>query len=508
MKTSIGYLLKKRAFMTPQKEAFVGVGSGTRLDYAQFNRHANRAASALKGLGVKHGDRVALLLGNTVEYLELFFGIAKLGAVCVPLNVRLTADELAFILKDSGARTLVYGDAWRTIAADLHARGAAATAVQHWVHHGQEADTFASRLGALLAAASDAEPELAGFDDDALFIMYTSGTTGLPKGAVHTHHTVLWAVMSMAATWDVRQSDRFLIGLPLFHVGALSPAVMAVYAGMTSVVPAGFDPSGFWKTLEAERVTNSLLVPTQLTLMLQAPEKATCQHPDLRWVAVAGAPVPVLLLEAYLPLGVSLQQLFGLTEACGPGCALIGDDVARKPGSAGKAFLHNECRVVDANGKDVAPGERGELLIQGQHVMREYWNRPDATASTLRDGWLHTGDVATVDGEGFIFIVDRIKDMIISGGENIYPAEIEVVIAGLPGVTGVAVIGRADDTWGEVPVAMIEGGAGLDEAMVIEHCAGKLARYKIPKAVQFVATLPRTSTGKVKKTELRTALPG
>jgi acyl-CoA synthetase (AMP-forming)/AMP-acid ligase II len=229
----------------------------------------------------------------------------------------------------------------------------------------------------------------------------------------------------------------------------------------------------------------------------------------LRWVAVAGAPVPISLLEAYQPLGIELQQLYGLTEACGPGCQLTGEDVARKAGSAGKPFLHNEVRVVDPAGRDVGPGERGELLIQGKHVMREYWKQPKATAETLRDGWLHTGDVATVDDEGFITIVDRLKDMITSGGENVYPAEIEKVISGLPGVAGVAVIGRPHPKWGEIPLAVVQrSDAALTVDAILDYCEGKLARYKIPKAVEFVDELPRNLTGKVQKTVLRDRFAG
>jgi acyl-CoA synthetase (AMP-forming)/AMP-acid ligase II len=226
-------------------------------------------------------------------------------------------------------------------------------------------------------------------------------------------------------------------------------------------------------------------------------------------VAVAGAPVPISLLEAYRPLGIELQQLYGLTEACGPACQLTGEDVARKAGSAGKPFLHNEVRVVDPGGRDVGPGERGELVIQAKHVMREYWKQPEATAETLRDGWLHTGDVATLDDEGFITIVDRLKDMIISGGENVYPAEIEKVISGLPGVAGVAVIGRPHPKWGEIPVAIMERtDAAPTVDAVLEYCEGKLARYKIPKEVEFVDVLPRNPTGKIQKTVLRHQFAG
>jgi acyl-CoA synthetase (AMP-forming)/AMP-acid ligase II len=316
MKVSIGSLLQKRALMHPQKEALVDVEQGKRLTYEQYNRYANRAANAIRGLGVKKGDRVALLLGNGSQYMEFFFALAKLGAVCVPLNWRLTPDELASILEDSGAETLIYGDAFREAAADVHSRGEDATAVRRWVHLGESVDLFSLRLGDLLASASDDEPDLAGFEDDPLFIMYTSGTTGLPKGVVHTHNTVLWAVASMAITQEMRNSDRFLVALPLFHVGALSPAIMSVYCGITAVVSSGFDPVVFWKTIEAERVTNTLMVPTILTVMLQAQEKDLCDHTALRWVAVAGAPVPISLLEAYRPLGDSPRRAG--RPACSP----------------------------------------------------------------------------------------------------------------------------------------------------------------------------------------------
>lgn len=506
MKNNIGNLLRKRAYMHPEKEAFVDVGTGRRLSYGAYNDGANRAANALLMLGVGRGDRVALMLPNGADYMELFFAIAKIGAICVPLNWRLTADELAYILKDSGACTLVFGSNYGGLVADIQARGNAATDIRRWLALGGGPcpEVRATAFDELRTHAPVFEPQTAGFEDDPLYIMYTSGTTGLPKGAIHSHNTVLWAIASMAATWEMRHADRFLVALPLFHVGALSPVLMAIYCGIAAVVPGGFDAAGFWRTVATEQVTNSLMVPTMLTLMLQAAEKDSCDHSSLRWLAVSGAPVPITLLEAYKALGVELQQLYGLTEACGPGCQLTGDDVARKVGSAGRSFLHNDIRVVDQESKDVPTGERGELVIQGKHVMQGYWNLPEATAATLRDGWLHTGDIATIDAEGFVFIVDRLKDMIISGGENIYPAEIEKVISGLAGVTGVAVIGRPDPKWGETPVAIVErSDQALDEKAVIEFCKGKLAGYKVPKSVSFVDSLPRTPTGKVKKTVLR-----
>lgn len=510
MRNNVGNLLSKRAFLHPDKEAFVDVHQNMRLTYSQFNRNANRTANALAGIGVRQGDRVGVLLMNSAEYMEFFFAIAKIGAVCVPLNFRLVADELAYIVKDSGTRTLLYGNEFEAVVSEIRAKGAEATQVANWVHVGghSQSDTEAYNFEELKRKALDREPERSGFDDDPLFIMYTSGTTGLPKGAVQTHNTVLWAALTMAVTWEMRQSDRFLIALPLFHVGALMPAVMCVYCGITTVTTKTFDPALYWKVIASERATNSLMVPTVLQMMLQVPEKDTCDFSSFRWTALAGAPIPVSLLEVSTAMGLHVEQLFGLTEACGPGCQLMGDDVARKVGSAGKPFLFTEVKVVDPEDNEVPPGTPGELIIQGKNIMLKYWNLPEESARTLRGGWLHTGDVATMDEEGFVYIVDRLKDMIISGGENIYPAEIEKILAGLPGVAQVAVIGQPDPKWGETPMALIVpiAGSNLDEQQVLNFCQGKMARYKIPKKVKFIEALPLTPTGKVQKRILREQL--
>jgi acyl-CoA synthetase (AMP-forming)/AMP-acid ligase II len=510
MKNNIGRLLAKRAFLHPDKEAFVDVSQNKRLTYSQYNTETNRAGNALQGLGVGKGDRVAILLLNTVEYMELFFGIGKIGAIAVTLNIRLAGDELGYIIRDSGAQTLVYGKEFQKVVAEIRAKGENDLPVIRWIQvgGGVETDEFALNFDDFKAKASETEPEPVTFEDDPLFIMYTSGTTGLPKGAVHTHNSVLWAVISMDITWEMRQADRFLLALPLFHVGALIPAVMSMYCGITAVTVRSFDPSLYWKVLDSERITNSLMVPTIVTMMLQAPEKDTCDLSSFRWAAIAGAPVPISLLEACVSHNFNVEQLFGITEACGPGCQLVGGEVARKVGSAGKPFLFIDVRIVDSDDRDVPPGTPGELIIQGKNVMLEYWNQPEETARTLRGGWLHTGDIAVMDEDGFCYIVDRLKDMIISGGENIYPAEIEKVIAGLNGVSQVAVVGEPDPVWGETPLAVIvaRSDCNLDEKRVLEHCSGKMARYKIPKKVMFVDSLPLTPTGKIQKRILRQRL--
>jgi O-succinylbenzoate-CoA ligase len=508
MRNNIGLLLAKRALLSPAMEGVVEVERERRFTFAGVNARANRTANALRALGVAPGDRVALLMMNGVEFTESFFAIAKIGAVVVPLNWRLVADELAFILGDSGATVLVYDDEHRGVVADLHGRGT--TTVRHWVHVGatQGRDPFALAYDEIQADVSDAEPPVGASNGDDAYIMYTSGTTGLPKGVVHTHDSVLWACFTIAATADVRYRDRYAIVLPLFHVGALTPLVGNIHRGMTSILMRAFDPVRLYETIAAERVSVLLAVPAMLNLMLHVPELGKYDCSSLRWVMSGAAPVPVTLIESYAKRGIEIHQVYGLTESCGPACLISPEDAIAKAGSTGKPFFHTEVRVVDDAGRDVPPGVSGEVLVRGKHVMKGYWNRPDATAEAIRDGWLHTGDVATVDAEGFVYINDRKKDMIISGGENIYPAEIENVILSHPKVREVAVIGQPSPKWGESPLAVVvKKDTSLTEAEVIEWSRGKLAGYKRPRTVRFVDEIPRNPAGKILKRVLRERFP-
>jgi O-succinylbenzoate-CoA ligase len=509
MRDNIGSLLTKRAFLSPGLEAVVEVERGRRFGFAELNARANRAAHALAALGIGPGDRVALLLMNGVEDVESFFAIAKLGAIVVPLNWRLVADELAFILKDSGAVVLVFDEELREVVAELHCRGAEATAVRAWIEVGA-ADPlpFASRYDALHAAASAVEPAIGAAGGDDLYIMYTSGTTGRPKGVVHTHGSVLAASFTIAMTADVRYRDRYVVVLPLFHVGALTPLTGNVHRGMTSILMRAFDPRRLFETIERERATVLLAVPAMLNFMLQVPEIERYDCSSLRWIMSGAAPVPGALIEAYAQRGIAVHQVYGLTESCGPACLIGPEDAIAKAGSTGKPFFHTDVRVVDEHGAAVAPGVVGEVLVRGAHVMRGYWNRPAATAETIRDGWLYTGDLATVDADGFVYVADRKKDMIISGGENIYPAELENVILSCPGVRDAAVIGQPSATWGESPLAIVvRRDPALTETDVLGHCAGKLARYKQPTGVRFVDEIPRNAAGKILKRILRERFP-
>jgi len=441
---------------------------------------------------------------NGREFVESFFALAKIGAVGVPLNWRLVPDELAFILKDAGASALIFGTEFNDAVSVLHERGPSATDIEHWIHVGDESPGFSRDYRALHAAASETEPEVKASDDDLLYIMYTSGTTGLPKGAVHTHSTVLWAALTINATAEMRFKDRYLVALPLFHVGALIPVLGNVYKGITSIVMRNFDPVRCWELIAEQQISVSLAVPAMLNFMLHTLDRDKHDYSTLRWMMSGAAPVPVTLIEQYADLGIEVHQIYGLTESCGPGCLIGPDEALAKAGSTGKAFFHTEVRVVDAEGKEAAPGEPGEVMISGAHIMKEYWNRPEATAEAIRDGWLASGDIATRDEDGFIYIQDRTKDMIISGGENVYPAEIENVILEHPHVGEVAVIGQASAKWGESPLAIVvRTDDSLSEQDVLDYCAGKLARFKLPKACAFIDVIPRNPTGKVLKRVLR-----
>jgi acyl-CoA synthetase (AMP-forming)/AMP-acid ligase II len=519
MKNNIGLLLAKRALINPEREAFVDSKSGLRLSFSELNARCNRLLNSLVALGVEPEDRVAIAMMNSAEFIETYFAIAKLGAVIVPLNWRLVPDELEFILKDSGSSTLIFGEEFVGMMGELQSRGSK-TDVVNWIQHsnGNSNCEFAQDYNQLRDAASDTEPVVSVCDDGLLLIMYTSGTTGLPKGVVHSHNTCFWALFTFAASCDLRDGDRYLVALPLFHVGSLAPVTLNVYRGVTSVVMKEFDPVRAWQLIQEEKINNSLLVPAMLNFMIQVPDVAQYDHSSLRWAQSGAAPLPVSLIQQYADKGIQLHQVYGLTESGGPACVISAEHALSKVGSTGRAFFHTEVRVVDEEGRDCAPGEKGEVWVGGKHIMLRYWNRPDATAQAITDeGWLRTGDVASMDDDGFVYIKDRIKDMIISGGENVYPAEIENVILTHPDVAEVAVIGQPSETWGESPFAIVvrkavktvaETDGQLTEADVLSYCEGKLGRFKLPKAVVFIDVIPRNANGKVLKRELRLQFPG
>lgn len=492
---NIGWMLRQRAAVSPRLQAYVEPSTDVRMTYAQMNALANRCADVLTALGIAKGDRVALLMPNSVEFCCLFYGAAKLGAVAVPINTRLAAPEVSFILSDSGSKVVIYGAPSAPVIDAIRAQADPPGTVTDWIG----ADSLAERLR---SAAAD-EPAVECGGDDNLFIMYTSGTTGHPKGVVHTHESVHSAASSWASTIDVRYRDRLLLPLPMFHVAALTTVIFSAMRGVTLISMPQFDATKVWSLIVEERVCIGGAVPAILNFMRQVPEFAELDAPDFRYFITGGAPMPEALIKIYAAKNIEVVQGYALTESCGGGTLLLSEDALRKAGSAGRATMFTDVAVRGDDGVIREHGE-GEVVIKSDILLKEYWNRPEATRDAFDNGWFRTGDIGEIDDEGYLYIKDRLKDMIISGGENVYPAEIESVIIGVPGVSEVAVIGLPDEKWGEIAAAIVVADQNeVSEQQIVEYCGTRLARYKLPKKVIFAEAIPRNPTGKILKTVLR-----
>ncbi len=443
-------------------------------------------------------------MSNQPHFLEAYFACAKCGFVFVALNWRLTVPELSYQMLDSGATAVLYGLDQIALVEPLR---------EHfpnvrWVP--VDAEDFA----ATVSHASAAEPPIGATNEDPLFMMYTSGTTGRPKGAVMSHRADLAWLASMLATSDLRLGERGLLVAPMFHIAGLGLSVSAVYRGMTTIICKTFDPAAMWDLIDAERITGFFAVPAMLAFMYQHPKRATAKCPELRWVLCGAAPVPVNLIDAYLGMGIEILQVYGLTETHGGICLISPEHARTKVGSTGLPYFGIDVRVVDKAGNPVPPGIPGEVITRGPHLISGYWNLPDATRDAIRDGWLHTGDIAEVDADGFIYIKDRSKDLVISGGENVYPAEVEDVLGGHPGVREVGVIGQPSARWGESVCAVVVRGDGWkgDDALLAAElralAQSRLAKFKQPKTIEFIDALPRNPSGKILKRMLRERFPG
>jgi len=497
-------LLSARAGLTPDREALFEVDTGIRYTYADLNTRANRLANLLRErFGVQPGDRVAILAHNSVAFLDLLYGLAKIGAIFTPLNWRLTGRELAYIVADCAPRVLIVGPDCVETFGDLQTHVAVPTVIALG-----GAVPGAPDYDDLLAEASAAEPARPPLDGETPYtILYTSGTTGRPKGAVLPHRQILWNAISTVVSWGLTEHDISPVFTPLFHAGGLFAFLTPIlYAGGRIVLSKGFDATTTLDLIVSERCTVILGVPTVFQMWLNAPAFEAADFDHVHFFISGGAPCPPALIRAWTERkGVIFRQGYGLTEV-GTNCfSMTDDESVTKLGSVGKPILHSEMRLVDPEtGADVAEGQAGELLIRGPHVCLGYWGNPEATAEAIRDGWFHTGDSARRDADGFYTIVGRYKDMIKSGGENIYAAEVEAVFREHDAVADAALIGQPDLKWGEVGlmVVMLKPGAGTSVDELLALCHGRLARYKIPKHIVF-GDLPYSPYGKVIKQELR-----
>ncbi|WNZ07421.1 long-chain fatty acid--CoA ligase [Streptomyces sp. 11x1] len=486
----------RRARKTPQRTALIH--GDTSLTYGELYERTTRLAHALRAVGVRRGDRIAYLGPNHPSYLETLFAAGTLGAVFVPLNTRLAGPEIAYQLADSGARALVYGAGFTALVAGLPGGG---TDVRTFVEIGTEYE-------ALLAGAETDPIDQPVAADDTCIIMYTSGTTGRPKGAMLTHGNIIWNAVNVLVDQDVITDERALVSAPLFHTAGLNMLTLPVLLkGGTCVLVESFVPETTFDLIERHRITFMFGVPTMFDQIARHPRWADADLSSLRMLSCGGSPVPTPLIARFQERGLTFLQGYGMTEAAPGTLFLDAEHAVSKAGSAGVPHFFSDVRVVRPDMTPVDVDEPGEVVVRGPHVMPGYWGLPEETAAVFADGWFRSGDAARVDEDGYVFIVDRIKDMIISGGENIYPAEIEDQLLAHPDIVECAVIGVPDDKWGEVPRAVVvpREGVSLDADEVLASLAGRLAKYKIPKSVVIADELPRTASGKLLKARVRKA---
>lgn len=492
-------IVARHARTTPDAPALAD--PRTSRTWAQLDDRVSRLATVLAGRGVDRGDRVAVLGLNSVELVESYLAVLRIGAICVPLNFRLTAGEIAFQLADCGPTAVVCDDRF---AATVETARADAPSVRTVLGLGEGLD-------ALLAEAGPGSWGDDVADDEPAYVMYTSGTTGRPKGAVLTHRNLLLHAFLSITHMGTAGDDRVsLSGAPLFHIAGLSGMLPTLIAGGRVIIPpsGGFDPVATVDTLEREKVSSCFFVPAQWQAICAVPGLAERDLSALRRISWGAAPASTTLIRTMIDTfpQATVVTAFGQTECSPVTCVLRGEDSVRKIGSVGTPMIGVEVRVVDPEMNDVPRGEVGEIVYRGPTVMREYWGRPDATAEAFRGGWFHSGDLVREDPDGYLYVVDRAKDMIISGGENVYSAEVEDVLAAHPGIADVAVIGVPDPRWGETPLAVVvpaDPTAPPDLDAVVAWCADRLTRYKRPTRIAVVDALPRNPTGKVLKTELR-----
>lgn len=493
--------------MQPQATALRFLGRTT--TWADLRTRVQALAGALSRRGVGPGDRVMILMLNRPEFVEAVLAANALGAIAVPLNFRLTPAEIAFLVDDSGARVVITEEVLAPVATGV--RNIAPlldTVVVAGTPSADAAEDAVLFYEDLMNEAAEPPAPVDIPNEAPALIMYTSGTTGRPKGAVLTHANLTGQTMTMLYSTGVDlNNDVGFIGVPLFHIAGIGNMLTGMLLGVPTVIyPLGaFEPGQLLDVLEAEKVTGIFLVPAQWQAVC-AEQLAKPRDLRLRAMSWGAAPAPDVLLRSMSEIfpGAQILAAFGQTEMSPVTCMLLGDDAIRKRGSVGRVIPTVAARVVDDEMNDVPVGEVGEIVYRAPTLMSGYWNNPEATAEAFTGGWFHSGDLVRMDADGYVWVVDRKKDMIISGGENIYCAEVENVLAGHPRIIEAAVIARSDDKWGEVPIAVAavtDGPLAIEE--LDEYLTERLARYKHPKALEIVETLPRNPAGKVLKTELR-----
>ena len=500
---NVGDWITKRALISREKTAIIFKDKV--ISYQELNERVNRLCNSLLKMGIKKGDRVAAMLYNCPEFLEVYFALARLGAIFVTLNYRLAEQELKYQLMNSGTSLLIFDNDFLTKIALIKSQ--ITINEGNYICLGNNGLEWAKEYEAVIACGSCEEPGIKETVEinDPQMIMYTSGTTGIPKGALLSHEKTFYNTFNAQLYYDMISKDVMLVVMPLFHSAGLNiSAVPILYAGGTAVIQKSFDPALTLSLIEKHRITLSMMVPTMLNFILKGVNIDDYDLSSLRSLMVAGESISLSLIKEYQNRNIPIRQLFGQTETSIQ-LWLAEEDAISKAGSVGLPVFHSDVRVVNKEGRDVAPGDVGEVILKGPTQMLCYWNDPEQTAETIKDGWLHTGDLATMDKDGYVFIVDRESDMYISGGENVYPAEIERVYGYHQKILEAAVIGVPDEKWGEVGKALIvlKKGEIMSKNEAVSFLKRKVADFKIPRYVEFTQEFNKTASGKIKKAELR-----
>ncbi len=505
MGVNIGEWISKRAQLYPERP-FLREEDGREFNNRTFNRRVNRMAHALQQLGLARGDRIAVLMTNSSEFLEIFFACAKTGVIMVPLNFRLAAPELIYIVQDSAPGTLIYTS---DFAEKISAIKAAGLPLNRFFRHGGQYLPDDPTVSDLIAPLPEDEPATA--DEvslnDPLFIMYTSGTTGDPKGAMLSHGNILFGAIHSLVGYGMDKTFKSLVVAPLFHIGALAAsATPVIYAGGSLILKSFYNASEVIKLIVRERINYMFAVPVMFQLMAKSDEWDKADFSHVHYFISGGAPIPIEVIRKYQDeKGIGFVQGYGLTET-GRLTSLDLEDSISKAGSVGKEVFHIDLRIVDNDGRDVPPGEPGEIIVRGPNVFLGYWNKSAETAQAMTGGWFHTSDMGRRDEDGFVYIIGRKQELIISSGENIYPAEVERVVLALPQVKEAAAVAMPDPAKrGEVVAAFVtfKEGQSITEEELINALQGQIAHFKIPKRVFFLDDFPRNATGKILKKELQ-----
>lgn len=483
---NIGQVLASRAELMGEKVGFIH--NEKHITFEEMNNRANSFAQYLKANGIEQGDKIAVLCKNNEQAIAAFFGAAKIGVVTVVLNYRLQAAELQYILGHSDAKLLVHDAAFADMAHSLGLPTAGAEQLEE-IHH--------------VAAG---EPKLETGDADPILMMYTSGTTGLPKGVLLSHANLQAASIGLSHTIDWWEGDRFLMVAPFFHIGGFAPLITNVHTGATMILMEDFHPVEAWKAIQQHRITTMMTVPAMLSFLLKTYPMVKPDLSSLRNMTCGASAVPASLILGFKELGVPIQQVYGISEYTGAVSFWKETQNPEKYDSMGKAVMQGTIRIVDIDSKEpVENGTVGEIVVSGPQLFVGYYKNQESYQSAVQNGEFYTADVGYIDELGYLYVVDRLKDMIISGGENIYSAEIEMALGQHPAIAEVAVIGVPKEEWGEVPRAYIvlAPEQSLTKEEVIAFCKEKLASYKAVKEVEFIAELPRNAVGKILKTQLK-----